>query len=187
MIREHGIPVWYSDTNIRGAQQWHDEIGAALRRCDWFVVVLTPDAVESRWVKRELLFSLQQDRFDGRIAPILYRSCNHDELSWTLASLQMVDFREDFDQGCRDLLRIWASATRLVSDCTPSPRGVVSRGRGSPHPVLPLGDAPSGPGSIAFGDQAPSGVLSLAGDDPCRGDRQSLLNTLHTFTRRSAR
>ena len=107
VLRQHGVPVWYSDTNIRGAQQWHDEIGAALRRCDWFVVVLTPDAVESRWVKRELLFALQQDRFDGRIAPILCQSCNHDELSWTLAWLQMVDFRDDFAQGCRDLLRIW--------------------------------------------------------------------------------
>ena len=107
VLREHGVPVWYSDTNILGAQQWHDEIGVALRRCDWLVVVLTPDAVKSTWVKRELLFALQQDRFDGRIAPVLCQSCNHDELSWTLASLQMVDFREDFDQGCRDLLRIW--------------------------------------------------------------------------------
>lgn len=107
VLRGHGIPVWYSHTNIQGAQQWHDEIGAALGRCDWLVLVLTPDAVASKWVKRELLFSLQQDRFDGRIAPILCRSCNHDELSWTLASLQMVDFREDFDRGCRDLLQIW--------------------------------------------------------------------------------
>ena len=107
VLRQHGIPVWYSDTNILGAQQWHDEIGAALRRCDWLAVVLTPDAVASKWVKFELLFSLQQDRFDGRIAPILFRSCNHDELSWTLASLQMIDFRGDFNRGCRDLLRIW--------------------------------------------------------------------------------
>ena len=107
VLRRHGIPVWYSDTNILGAQQWHDEIGAALRRCDWLAAVLTPDAVASKWVKRELLFSLQQDRFDGRIAPILCRSCNYDDLSWTLASLQMVDFRRDFDQGCRHLLRIW--------------------------------------------------------------------------------
>ena len=82
--------MWYSNTNIRGAQQRRYGIGPALRRCDWLVVVLTPDAVESRWVKRELLFALQQDRFNGRIAPILCRSCNHDELSWTLASLQMV-------------------------------------------------------------------------------------------------
>ena len=107
VLRGHGIPVWYSDTNIRGAQQWHDEIGAALQRCDWLVVVLTPHAVASKWVKRELLYCLQQDRFDGRIAPILYQSCNHDELSWTLASLQMVNFQKDFDQGCRDLLQIW--------------------------------------------------------------------------------
>jgi hypothetical protein len=34
MMRHHGIPVWYSRTNILGAQQWHDEIGAALRRCE---------------------------------------------------------------------------------------------------------------------------------------------------------
>ena len=76
VLRSHGIPVWYSNINILGAQQWHDEIRAALRRCDWLVVVLTPDAVASRWVKRELLFALQQDRFDNRIAPVLYQSCN---------------------------------------------------------------------------------------------------------------
>ena|SRR2546427_2421434 len=53
--------------NILGAQQWHDEIGAALRRCDWFVLVLSPNAIESIWVKRELLFSLQQNRFEDKI------------------------------------------------------------------------------------------------------------------------
>ena len=107
MLRHHGVPVWYSDINIRGAQQWHDEIGAALRRCDWMVLILSPDAVASMWVKRELLFSLQQDRFDGRIVPVLHRSCDHDELSWTLSQLQMVDFRGDFNAGCRNLLLTW--------------------------------------------------------------------------------
>jgi hypothetical protein len=27
MVWGHGVPVWYSQTNIIGAQQWHDEIG----------------------------------------------------------------------------------------------------------------------------------------------------------------
>lgn len=107
VLKHHGVPIWYSDTNIQGAQQWHDEIGAALRRCDWFILVLSPAAVDSKWVKRELLFSLQQDRFDGRIAPILHKSCQYEDLSWTLSQLQMVNFQEDFDEGCRDLLRIW--------------------------------------------------------------------------------
>ena len=30
MLRQHGLPVWYSQTNLLGAQQWRDEIGAAL-------------------------------------------------------------------------------------------------------------------------------------------------------------
>ncbi|MBM3224480.1 MAG: TIR domain-containing protein, partial [Candidatus Tectomicrobia bacterium] len=41
-LRRHGVLAWHSQTNIMGAQQWHDEIGAALHRCDWFLVVLSP-------------------------------------------------------------------------------------------------------------------------------------------------
>ena len=106
-LRRHGVAVWYSETNIQGGQQWHDEIGAALARCDWFVLALSPNAVESKWVKRELLFALQQDRFDGRIAPVIYQPCSHMRLSWTLSQIQMIDFSHGFDRGCRDLLRIW--------------------------------------------------------------------------------
>ncbi|MYC70805.1 MAG: toll/interleukin-1 receptor domain-containing protein [Gemmatimonadetes bacterium] len=107
MMRRHGLPVWYSRTNILGAQQWHDEIGAALHRCDWFVLVLSPSAVESMWVKRELMFSLQQNRFENKIVPLLYQTCDYDQLSWTLSSFQMIDFTQTFEQGCRDLLLLW--------------------------------------------------------------------------------
>ena len=107
MMRSHGIPVWYSRTNILGAQQWHDEIGSALSRCDWFVLVLSPRSVESIWVKREFLFALQQNRFVDRILPIRYESCNWEQFSWTLSSFQMVDFTQTFEQGCHDLLRVW--------------------------------------------------------------------------------
>lgn len=107
VLRRHGIPVWYSETNIVGAQQWHDEIGAALQRCDWLVLVLSPSAAESVWVKRELLYALQQGRFNGRIVPLLYKPCAYDRISWTLSQMQMIDFASDFDDGCRALLRVW--------------------------------------------------------------------------------
>lgn len=106
-LRTHGLPVWFSRTNIRGAQQWHDEIGAALKRCDWFVVVLSPHSVDSMWVKRELLFALQQNHFENRIVPLLIEPCDYERLSWTLSLSQFVDFTRSFDDGCRTLLRIW--------------------------------------------------------------------------------
>src|SRR5438045_3425160 len=67
VLRAHGIRVWYSRTSLRGAQQWHDEIGAALNRCNRFVVLLSKPATRSKWVKRELLFALRTDRYEGKI------------------------------------------------------------------------------------------------------------------------
>lgn len=107
VIRSHGIPVWYSKTNIVGAQEWHDEIGAALKRCNWFVLVLSPSALRSAWVKNELLFALNQRRFKNRIVPLLYKSCKYERLSWTLSNFQIIDFRESSQDGYRELLRVW--------------------------------------------------------------------------------
>jgi len=112
MLRAHGVPVWFSQANIVRAQQWHDEIGAALGRCDWFVVLLSPDAVASKWVKRELLFALENDRYNKRIVPIRYRDCDPEQLSWTLTGFQRVDLSGEFAAGCRDLLRIWGIGLR---------------------------------------------------------------------------
>jgi hypothetical protein len=107
MLRRHGIPVWYSRTNIRGAQKWHDEIGAAIRRCDWFVIALSRSSVESAWVKRELLYALQQAHLEHTISPLVLTPCDFDKLSWTLSIFQMVDFSQSFEAGSRDLLRVW--------------------------------------------------------------------------------
>lgn len=92
---------------MRGAQQWQDEIGLALHRCDWFVVILSPKAVKSMWVKRELSYALIQKRFENKIVPVLYRHCDYERLHWVLASTQAVNVTGEFASGCRDLLRIW--------------------------------------------------------------------------------
>lgn len=107
VLRQHGIPYRYSAVQISGAKQWHDEIGRALGRCTWFLVALTPDSVRSRWVKRELLFGLNEDRYNEKIIPVLRKPCEHARLSWTLTEFQFVDFTEGFNDACRDLLRLW--------------------------------------------------------------------------------
>ena len=56
VLTNHKVKSFVSKTSIRGAQQWHDEIGAALKRCDWFLVVLSPQSVRSTWVKHELVY-----------------------------------------------------------------------------------------------------------------------------------
>lgn len=107
VLQQYHVPFWYSKVNIRGAQQWHDEIGEALNRCDWFLLVLSPESVNSMWVKRELVYALEQNRFADKIVPILYQPCDAANLSWVLPSFQHVSFQHSFTEGCSELLRIW--------------------------------------------------------------------------------
>ncbi len=106
-LQRHGVPVWYSKTHIRGGQEWHDEIGRALDRCDWFAVLLSPASVKATWVKRETVFALGSSRYRERIVPVLHRPCQSAKLSWTLDALQRVDFTKRFEDGCKNLLALW--------------------------------------------------------------------------------
>jgi hypothetical protein len=106
-LNRYDIRHFYSKKNILGAQQWHDEIGAALARCDWFLLVLSPESVKSEWVKSELLYALRSKRFKERIVPLIHKACDQDKLSWTLAALQYIDFRQSFHGGCTELFALW--------------------------------------------------------------------------------
>ena len=110
-LQQHNVPSWYSERNIVGAQQWVDEIGAALDRCDWLVVLLTPAAVESKWVKRELMYALDEDRYEGRIVPLLVKPCEIRDLAWPLRTLQTIPFKQ-FPAGCKALLKLWGIGYR---------------------------------------------------------------------------
>lgn len=106
VLRAHAVPVWYSRTHLRGADDWHREIGEALDRCDWFALLLTRASVRSMWVERELVYALTQQRYRGRIVPIVAGACDESKLSWALGGMQHVDLRR-FDAGCRELLSVW--------------------------------------------------------------------------------
>ena len=53
------------------------------------------------------MYVLDQDRYENRIIPVLLKPCSTEALSWTLASLQRVDFSGGFERSCRELLKIW--------------------------------------------------------------------------------
>lgn len=106
-LNRHGVKVWFSVHHIKAAKQWHNEIGQALNRCDWFAVILTPNSVKSVWVERELLFALDERRYHEHIIPLIRRTCRPEKLSWTLPAFQMIDFRAGEELAATKLLAIW--------------------------------------------------------------------------------
>jgi TIR domain len=112
VLRRHGIPVFFSPQNIIGAQQWQDEILMALQRCDWFLVLLSPEAVDSMWVRREIAFALNERQYENRIIPLTYRPCETARVGW-INLFQRVNFSAGFEAGCRELLRTWGIGLQL--------------------------------------------------------------------------
>ena len=107
VLRNNTVPVWYSHVNIIGARQWHDEIGNALNRCDWFIVLLSPESVQSTWVKRELLFALNHRQYENHIIPVLINDCDIADLSWTLELFEIVDLTILNAASYANLFRVW--------------------------------------------------------------------------------
>jgi hypothetical protein len=62
--------VWFDQSTIQLGQKWNDEIVDGIRECKAFILVLSPDAAESKYVREEVSKALELGK---TIFPILYR------------------------------------------------------------------------------------------------------------------
>ena len=106
-LRRHRIKTFYSPHHIRGGRRWQREIGAALQRCDWFLVLLTPSAVKSMWVEREVQYALNVEHYRERIVPLLLCPCDYESLSWALSTIQLVNVTGGIESAYPELCRLW--------------------------------------------------------------------------------
>ena len=83
--------VWYDIEGLNGGNVWWHRITQELTARSIFIVVLSPDAVVSGWVKDEIAMAWRQRNSPAGklIIPVLYRRCNVPE---DLAILQIISF-----------------------------------------------------------------------------------------------
>jgi TIR domain len=115
VLADQSIPCFYSSRDIVQGE-WMDVIGAALDRCDWLAVVLTPASVESEWVKEEVQYWFRHSQHKENVVPILLSACEPQRLAFPLSGFQHVDFTRDFNEACRELLRRWAIGLKHSPD-----------------------------------------------------------------------
>ena len=58
-----GFDVWNPEESIAPAK----EIGSALEKSDLMVILLTPKAMESDWLRHEIEYALGERKFEGRL------------------------------------------------------------------------------------------------------------------------
>ena len=83
--------VWFDQSAIQAGENWHDEIMEGISECKAFVLVLSPDAVESHSVREELNKALELGK---TIFPILYRRAKWTgEFEALVKEIQTLDLR----------------------------------------------------------------------------------------------
>lgn len=106
-LRSADLKIWYFERHIRAAAEWNHEIGKALERCNWFLLLISPAALKSHWVYQEYTYAQSEKRFRGRIVPLIYQTAKLDARWWTLKNLQSIDCRGNLDTAVAQLTNLW--------------------------------------------------------------------------------
>lgn len=109
LLNAVGVATWYSTRDIKTSEEWNRMIRRGLKSSDWFLVVLTPEAIKSEWVETELHWWFKRDL--KPIIPLLVKSCEADELDLRLGRFQHLDARKGVGTAIDDLLALLGTGT----------------------------------------------------------------------------
>jgi len=90
-LNAHVAFVWFDRSTIQPGQKWHDEIMEGIRDCKAFILILSPDSMESQYVREEVNKALELGK---TIFPILYRPATWTgEFESIVRDIQTLDLR----------------------------------------------------------------------------------------------
>ena len=102
-LSEAGLKVWVPEDEILPGDNWAKKVGQALEDSDLMVVLITPHAFETEWLKEEIQYALTAEHYKGRLIPVFLGSENETsaEVPWILRKLNPVQIEgkeEDWQQ-----------------------------------------------------------------------------------------
>lgn len=107
--------VWDAEREILPGDNWAKKIAEGLEESEAMVVLLTPDAVRSQAVRREIDYALGKKSFDRRLIPVIVGSPEKfpaDSIPWILRHLNVINLP---DQGQEEGIRQITQALKEVA------------------------------------------------------------------------
>jgi hypothetical protein len=98
-LKASGHEVWLDQLDIPTGSRWDDELEKALRTCSTFLIILSPESIESQNVKDEIGYAIDTGK---HILPLMIKQC---EVPFRLRRFQYVDFTKDDLDEYKERLR----------------------------------------------------------------------------------
>jgi len=102
-LKGAGHKPWFDEWDIRVGESIPQKISEGISEADFIIVILSENAIESKWVEREWQTKYWDEIQKGKIhvLPALYKDCAIPEL---LKTKKYADFRNNYNDGLEDLL-----------------------------------------------------------------------------------
>lgn len=107
-LSKAGFEAWDPAERLMPGDNWALQLGKALQKADAMVVLLSPAAIASAHVQREIDYALGDERFKGRLLPVVVRSVK--EIPWILEKLNLLRIESDPERESR---RVVAALRRM--------------------------------------------------------------------------
>lgn len=101
ILRGAGFSVWIDDGIEPGTAIWEDAIEEALHQAQAMVVLLSPNAKASPWVKREITYAMAQEK---AVFPLLIAGDKRTSVPLSLITTQWVDARTELARSLEENL-----------------------------------------------------------------------------------
>jgi hypothetical protein len=100
-LKQRDFRTWVDRSNLEGGDEWLDTLQQAIENCDVLLVILSPDATVSKFVKMEY----RHAQCEGKVViPLHYRNC--ERVPMDLNGIQWIDFRTSYEQALQELLPV---------------------------------------------------------------------------------
>lgn len=109
-LSDEGLKVFRPEADIEPGQNWHFQVGRQLEAADAVAVLISPDAVRSDSVKRDIDYALTSERPEDRFFVVLLKAT--PKMPWILRKLQAIKSTDPKKVAEEIVQRLHASRTR---------------------------------------------------------------------------
>ncbi|MEG4170956.1 MULTISPECIES: TIR domain-containing protein [unclassified Microcoleus] len=94
-LRRESLTVWTNTTDIQTGEDFQSAIDRGIEQTDNLVCLLSPDSVQSEYVRKEIDYALSLQK---RIIPVLVRSTPPESIPLALQGVQYIDLTDNVEE-----------------------------------------------------------------------------------------
>ncbi|MBM4024149.1 MAG: toll/interleukin-1 receptor domain-containing protein [Planctomycetes bacterium] len=109
-----GFEVWLDENQILPGDNWAEKVAQALKESQAMVVLVSPAAMESKWVRHEIEYALGAKEYSGRLVPVFVGSPDRipkDKLPWILRRLRGIELTDQAqEEDLREIAEVLSTS-----------------------------------------------------------------------------